>query len=204
MKMDRALSAREEWRAGWPLPIIGMFGNSIVQLFAYTSGIFLPPVTKEFGWTPTEFNAGLSFVMVVGVLMSPTFGLAVDRWGSRRLALIGIAGFTVLLASLALETGSIWVWSLHCLLNAVVATLISPLIWAKAIAGRFETSRALALAVMLSGLGFALAVYPLLATFYIQQFGWRLAYVALALSWGVPLLPLTYFFFRPDKGATSA
>src|SRR5215203_6164739 len=101
----RVKTAGEEWRAGWPLPFIGLLGNSASLIFAYSSGIFMLPVTTEFGWSRTQFSAGLSFAMVFSVFIMPVIGFLVDRWGSRRMALLGAPLFMLMLSSFSLTTG---------------------------------------------------------------------------------------------------
>lgn len=53
------------------------------------------------------------------------------------------------------------------------------------------------MAISLAGIGLATAIWPILAARYIEMFGWRLAFPAIAASWAVVLIPLTIFLFKP-------
>lgn len=190
-----AAASREEWRAAWPLPFVGMLGNSGASIFVYSNGIFMAAVTADLGWTRTQFSAGLTFSMLLTLFAVPAVGVLIDRLGPRRIAFIGLPVFVAALASLGLTTGTLWQWWLHCVVYSLLATFISPVVWAAAVADRFDAARGLALAITLAGTGLAAAISPLLATLYVDALGWRLAYGALALTWAVPMLPLLYFFF---------
>jgi len=99
------------------------------------------------------------------------------------------------------RNGSIWQWRILCLLQGLCTALIVPTVWIAAVIGRFQASRGLALAFALAGVGLATAVWPFLAATFVRQLGWRAAYLALALSWGVLILPLVLrFFYGPYDG----
>ncbi len=52
----------------------------------------------------------------------------------------------------------------------------------------------LALAIVMTGAAFAQIIVPPYAQWLIAEFGWRLAWIGLALGWGAPSLLLSYFF----------
>ena len=53
---------------------VGVICSSIVLPF-YTMGLFVVPVTEEFGWSRTEFQLSLLFSTGIGVFTSPVIGL---------------------------------------------------------------------------------------------------------------------------------
>ena len=200
-----AHTARQEWAARWPLPFVSMLGMSGCAIFAYSSGVLLEPVTAELGWSRTEFASAFLLQMLAGLVILPTVGLLADRFGPRRIALIGIVPFVACLALLGTVGQPIWQWWALGLLFAVAQGLINQPIWIASVVGWFQASRGLALAVTLAGVGLGSVIWPLLAAFYLSELGWRLTYVALGLSWAVVALPLTFLFFRdPLVTATAA
>ena len=189
------MTAKQEWARMWPLPLIAMLGISGVAMFAYSSGVFMVELTKEFGWSRAAFSAVFLLQTIVGLLIMPLVGKVIDRVGPRRVALFGIVPYVICFSLLGFANGSMWQWILLCMIAAVGTFFVAPVVWITAVVGRFHASRGLALAVSLTGLGLATAMWPPLAAFYMQTFGWRLAFLAMALTWGVVMLPLVYFFF---------
>ena len=191
----QAPTAKQEWAAMWPLPLAAMLGMSGTGMFVYSSGVFMGDMTAEFGWSRAQFSFTLTLLMLAGLIFLPMLGWCVDRWGPRRMALFGIVTFAAGFAMLGLANGSILQWYALALLYAPFQAFIGQPIWIAGVVSRFDASRGLAMAVALAGLGIASMVWPLLTAFYIEALGWRLTYVALALSWVIPVLPLTLLFF---------
>lgn len=172
-----------------------MFGVSGGAMFAYSSGVFMEDMTSAFGWSRAQFSSIFVAMMVLGLVLMPAVGWLTDRYGPRRLALIGIVPFAVSFSVLGTVSGSIVQWYALCLLFAPFQALVGQPIWIAAVIGRFDASRGMALAVTLSGLGLGSMLWPLLAAVYIEELGWRLSFAALALTWAVPVLPLALAFF---------
>jgi MFS family permease len=189
------ISRKQEWAAMWPLPLVGMWGIAGSAIFAYSSGVFMIEMTKEFAWTRTQFSAAFTAQMILGLFVMPAVGRMTDRVGPRKVALAGIIPFTLSLAMLGAASGAVWQWLLLALAQGLCVALVSPTIWLTPIAGRFQASRGMALAVALAGVGLAITVWPILAAVYVRHFGWRAAFPALALTWGVLALPLALRFF---------
>ncbi|MFC4595692.1 MFS transporter [Sphingobium tyrosinilyticum] len=189
-------SRLEEWRRMWPLPLTAMLGVAASGTLPYSTGVFMEALTREFGWTKAQFTSAMTCQLILLLILLPLVGRATDRFGARRVALVGLLPAFAGTVSMGLADGEIWQWwLLHVIQSAGVALIVPP-VWITAVAGRFNTSRGLALAITLAGIGAGTALWPILAATYIELFGWRLAYGALALSWAVPLLPLTLIFFH--------
>jgi len=188
-------SARAEWAAMWPLPLVSMLGYVGGAAFAYSSGVFMQELTREFGWSRAEFSAAFTIHSLVALVMAPFIGRLIDRIGPRKMALIGIVPFVCGLSLFGLADGSIWQWYGIAFLQALLASMIGGAVWVKAVVTRFTASRGLALATVLAGSGVATTIWPLVAAFTISHFGWRMSYPAMAVSWGVVMLPLAWLFF---------
>jgi MFS family permease len=188
-------TGRQEWAAMWPLPLVAMFGVSGSCIIVYSSGVFLAPLTRQFGWSRAEYSLSITLMMLLGLIAMPLGGRLSDRLGPRRVVLFGMAPFMLILSSLGLANGPITVWWALSLVLSAVTGLIAPAIWISAVAQRFEAARGLALGVVLAGIGVGGALWPVLANLYIAHLGWRFAFPALALTWGVIALPATLRFF---------
>jgi MFS family permease len=190
------LSKTQEWARMWPLPLTALVGIAGSAIFAYSNGVFIIEMTRAFGWTRTQFSSAFAIQTLLGLIIMPLVGRLIDRIGPRKVALTGIIPYVLAMALLGTATGAIWQWWLLCLFLGVCTALITPTVWLTAVVGRFQTSRGLALAVALAGVGVASGVSPILAVFYARIFGWRLAFTAQAVTWGVLILPLAVMCFR--------
>ena len=83
---------------------VGVICSSIVLPF-YTMGLFVVPVTEEFGWSRTEFQLSLLFSTGIGVFTSPVIGILIHRFGAKAIE----DGLPPLIKAVR-ETGSPVLW----------------------------------------------------------------------------------------------
>ena len=62
---------REEWRRHWPLVIVSTAGFSFPATATYSLGLFMDPLSAEFGWSGGDISSGLIVLSVVAVLFAP-------------------------------------------------------------------------------------------------------------------------------------
>lgn len=188
-------SARVEWARGWGLVLSATLGVALTSVHIYTTGLFIQPLEQEFGWSRAEITACLTLVSIAGVIGSPFVGVLIDRFGPRRIAVPGTMLFCLALGALSLAALPIWSWWLLWSFLATVGVFLSPTLWSAAISTVFSKSRGVALAVVLSGTGIGSALAPLMANYFINAYGWRMAYVALGGVSALIVLPLILRFF---------
>lgn len=191
--------AAQEWRAHWPTVLVSAIGMSYATIYVYASGPLIQPLEREFGWSRTMISSGIPVATTIAALLGPFMGLAIDRFGSRRIAIPGIILYWLGFATLSLTTPSIWSWWLLWGLVGFCGMGIKPALWTTAVASLFSRGRGLALAVTLSGTGLGSFFTPLLTTWLIEAYGWRMAFVGLALIFGGLGFPLLFFFFHDAR-----
>lgn len=177
-------SAVDEWRRNWTLVLAASIGFSFQSVMASGTGLFIEPLSKEFGWSRTEISWGLSIGSIISVLLSPLFGMLIDRWGTRRLALPGLALTAVATASFSLLTGSLIQWIALWVFWALASETAKSNVWSTAVASVFSRSRGLALGITLAGTALAQAVNPPLTNWLITNHGWRAAFFWVGVGWG--------------------
>ncbi len=187
--------ARGEFARNWPVVLAGALGMALASVGAYVTGIFIQPLEQEFGWSRAEIVAGLGFVSVFGVISAPIIGLIVDRFGPRRIGVIGVALACLALAGLSLTGPSIWTWWALWLPLAFASKFINPTIWTSGVSSLFDAGRGLALAFVLGGTALCSTLTPILGNYFIETLGWRQAFIALAAFWGVLVIPPVWLFF---------
>lgn len=189
-------SALAEWRSYWPLTLAAMVGYSTIGLQSYGLSPFVTHLEGAFGWTRAQVMTGLSLSNLAGVFLNIGVGILVDRIGPRPVGLTGLVVKTGAFALLATATGSLFNWSALWLILAVGVVLLQSSIWTRAVAGRFDRSRGLAMAVVLSGTPLTAMILPVLATFLIDAYGWRAAFVGVGFAWLLVTFPIVFLLYR--------
>src|SRR6202008_1871909 len=163
-------------------------------VYGYSTGVMIAPLQAEFGWSRTQISSGPAVVAIVGVVLSPFMGMAIDRFGPRQVALVGVVLVSVALAMLSATSGNIWSWRVHWFLLSIAGLFVTFTVWTSAIARLFNAARGIAMAVAMCGVSIGALITPMMAYVLVEQFGWRLAYIGLAASWGALAATLVYFF----------
>ena len=188
-----------ELQRGWLLIVSACAGVicSVIVLPYYSIGALVVPVTAELGWTRSQFQTAILFSAGLGALTAPLIGWLTVRYGARRIALPGLVGLSIGFVIAASMNGQLWMLYLAYGSMALLGAGTIPVTWTRAITTNFFRRRGLALGLTLSGTGICAMLVPHYAVWLVETWGWRAAYVGLAL---LPLLlagPLVFVGFRP-------
>lgn len=184
-----------EWKSGWTVVLAAGLGFAFFSVMIGSVGLFMEPLTEEFGWSRTLLSSGPSIATATMAILSPFVGILIDRFGTRRLVLPGIALTMFSMAAFALMDGSAWQWAVLWGFYGFVAATIKSTSWTAAVLGIFGRSKGLALGLTLSGTALTQTITPPLANWLITDFGWRAAYFWLAFGWGGLTLLICFLFF---------
>ena len=190
---DTAALARQEWRRHWPLVLAASVAFSFTSVMTASTGLVIGPWEKEFGWSRTLLSSGMSITSVTTFFLSPFFGVLIDRIGTRRMALPGLVLLAATIASLSLLNGSVVMWFAIWTVYAIAALATKSTVWTAGVASAFDAGRGLALGLTLSGSALAQAITPPLTNVLIDAYGWRTAFVYLAVGWGGLAIVLCFF-----------
>jgi predicted MFS family arabinose efflux permease len=193
---DSKALARGEFARHWTLIIAASVGFSFTAVITSSAGLFMGPLTEEFGWSRTLVSSGISISSVLTFLLSPLFGILIDKIGTRRLALPGLTLMAVTIASLGWLTGSQLQWFVIWTIYAMAALACKSTVWTATVNSTFEAGRGLALGLVLSGSALAQIIAPPVTNLLISQFGWRMAFVWLAAGWGSLAILLCLIWLR--------
>lgn len=194
MKLRAEDSSSHEWKKSWTLVLSCFVGFSYLTVMTGSLSMFMEPLSLEFGWSKTLISTGFTLAALMTALLSPIFGVLVDRYGSRCLAIPGLVLTSLIISSFYFLNGSPTQWIVLWLLYAIISISIKTTVWTAAVAGVFHSGKGLALGVTLCGSAAAQAILPPLTNWLISEYGWRLAYVWLGFGWGSIALLLCYFF----------
>ncbi|MBG6119931.1 MULTISPECIES: MFS transporter [unclassified Sphingobium] len=193
--MKTGEGAAEEWRRGWPLVLSATAGYTVGPLGVYTMSLYIRPLQEEFGWSKAFVTSGLMVNALVAVTLSTIAGMAIDRFGPRRIGIAGVICFCTSLALFATNSGAALHWWALWMLLALSMLAAKPTVWVAAITSRFDRSVGLALATVMCGSTVTTTLGPLIAGWAIAEYGWRISYILTAGIWGAAALPLLFLFF---------
>ncbi|MFC1953161.1 MFS transporter [Chloroflexota bacterium] len=181
---------------GWIVVILGSLILMANSLAIYGFGVFLKPLTTEFGWERGAISGAFSVGMLVHGFLSIATGRLSDHYGTRLLATI--AGLSLSTAFFAMSRiNSLWqvylVWGLF--VGLTISCSVVPI--TSAITRWFTKRRGIAIAI--SGAGFSLGamVTPLIVQWLISGYGWRQSFIILGFI-PVILTTITAQFIKTE------
>lgn len=173
--------------------------NGPMILFPF--GVLVGPITHEFGWPRATLAAAVVVSHMTGALAMPFTGVLMDRYGVRKVALPAISIFALLFAGIALLPGVPLLFIVFYALLGVIGAGHSTLTYARVVSAWFDRRRGLALGITLSGVGIGTALTPQVARILVADYGWRGAYLGLAVLLLVLALPAVVFLVRDRERA---
>jgi MFS family permease len=189
--------------------IICMFGYGT---WLYSFGVFFKPMSEEFGWTRAMTSGAYALRSVEGGIASPIVGWAVDKYGSRRLILIGavIAGAAFVMMPLVNS-----LMGFYLIYGIVLSAGMSAMLYLPAwtvIAKWFDRRLSMAMAILSVGAGVGGLICAPLAAVMVTQFGWRSAFVGMGVFIWCVVIPLAFVVrerpedmgLRPDGDVPSS
>ncbi len=151
-------------------------GVGVVQVFA----VFIAPLEEAFGWSRQAVSVAYAINFALFGFSSVLMGVLADRYGTRRVAMVGGSLHAV---GLALAAWSNSLWSLYVTFGVIsgtgVGALFGPLTYLTA--KWFDRRKGLAMGIVLSGTGLGVMLASPLARALIAWGGWRAAFLGLGL-----------------------
>lgn len=198
--------AMAEWRNFWYLPIAASLGYATAVMYVYSMGPYIEPIQEEFGWSRAQISSGITIAAFLSAIFCIPIGILVDRIGPRRVGLVGVTLMCGCVALLGTATGTRGNWIFLWCLLAFSTLWVQATVWTSAVNSRFVASRGLALAITLSGASVSATIFPIMATWLIEQYDWRTSYMAMGGIWIAIVLPIMFFCFRgaQDQKKTEA
>ena len=193
MQAADTATARDEWRAHWPLVAATTSAMSLAALPSFMLGTMIAPIEQEFGWTRAQITSGPALVSMMGLLFAIMAGYAIDRLGAWRVGLGVVLISSSGIALISVMQNSMWQWWATWGLIGIAATATST-VWLAPVSSTFSKARGLALAITISGTGISSSLAPPLAQYFIENYSWRTGYLAMAAIWVAVVLPLVLAF----------
>ncbi|HEY7268891.1 MAG TPA: MFS transporter, partial [Dehalococcoidia bacterium] len=198
--MTAATAPRRQIFPGWSVVAVASVAVfTQVAFFNPVLGVFMPALTKEFGWSRTEISGVMTVGSLAGALISPIFGPLVDRYGGRRFVAVGALMMGVCLIALS-RIHNVWEFYLFYGIGRMVSVGFFDLAAGVTVAKWFVRRRGLAVGLTTLGTRAGFAIMPIGVQLIIGGWGWREAWLVLAvtvLALGIAP-PLRYLHPTPE------
>jgi MFS family permease len=162
-------------------------------------GVFLKPITAEFGWSRATFAGAISIGTITGGLLSILIGPLLDKIGPRWILFLGFffMGWTI--------TGLAFVQNLWHFYGLMISsrTIVSGIIAMSVgvvVSKWFIEKRGRAMALASTGTRIGNSFMPLYVQTLISARGWRIGAIGLGLlTWAITLIPTSIFLRRQPE-----
>ncbi len=161
--------------------VAAVSGFSAVVFFNPVMGVFISPLSEQFGWTRTEMSLAVTIGSGAAALASPAVGWIMDRWGGRWVMTAAAALMGLCLLALA---GMSALWQLYVFysLGRSLAQSASQTAAFVSVSNWFIRRRPLAVAIVSLGQRVGMALIPVAVALVIGAGGWRLGWIVLAVT----------------------
>lgn len=171
-----------EFLDNWQPLVAAILGLVAGTISIYINNLFSPYLIDEFGWKKSDF-ALIGLTTVISVFLLPVAGRLADRFGMRRIAVVGIVGLPFVFLGLASQPGSFVIFFiLSTFQMLIMSALAGIVVYGRLIVRYFNRSRGLALGVASCMPAVATTIVSPLLSAFLEAFGWRAGYVLLAAS----------------------
>jgi sugar phosphate permease len=186
---------------GWWILAAAVLGMTVGEGMVFSSfGLFVEPLEDEFAWARAEVALGFSVSLLVSGMVAPVVGRAADRFGVRRLVLLGtvLTGLSFLLLA---TVSNLWEWYVFLAINAAVRQMIAYIPFQVLMARWFVRRRATALSILGGGMSLGAVVMVPIMTVVIEAVEWEGAFVFAGIVVTLLFVPLALFVIRDQPPA---
>jgi MFS family permease len=194
--MEKADGRPRRFFYGWVVVGISGLVFAVVRGINDAFGVFLVAFVEEFGWSRAAVAGAFSFGRAVEGTVSVAIGMLSDRLGLRRLVPICAC---LMALGLVMASGIDSLWMLYIsygLVFAIGITGVGDLSHLPVISRWFIRKRGTAIGIAMAGMGLGILLVVPLTQSLILHFGWRWAYVALAIFALITIIPPSLLFQR--------
>jgi MFS family permease len=150
-------------------------------LIVPTFGVFLKPLSQEFGWSRTQISLAFSLFTLGLTITMPLIGRLVDRMGARTVIVRAVLLFGLGVLSLSFLSAQLWHFYAVYLFLGIVGGGTAMVPYTKVISRWFDRQRGLALGLAGAAFSVSAALMPPLAQTLIATVGWRHTYGIMGL-----------------------
>ncbi|SFO68951.1 Predicted arabinose efflux permease, MFS family [Geodermatophilus dictyosporus] len=163
---------------------------------AYSFGAFLEPMAEEFGTGRGATSTFFALTSLTYFGLGALSGVAVDRYGPRRVLLAGGVALGAGLAATS-QAGELWIGLVTYGLGVGIGVACAYVPMVAVVGGWFERRRTLAIGVAVTGIGLGTLTVAPLAAAMIDELGWRTTHLVLGVGGAAVLVACALVVPRP-------
>ncbi len=185
----------------WLMAIMGMLVLLTTNGLIVTGlTVFDESILKEFDWSRSQLKLRDLITLVLAGWLGPVIGALIDRWGPRRLILIGIAMLAALYFAYSHIQSLMHLYLIHVGFGIVLvaAGLNVSVIY---VSQWFKTKRGTAIGIALVGTSLGGMIFPQLGVRLLQHMDWRTAFLW-ETAIPVVFLVISYLMIRSPGAGT--
>ena len=176
-----------------------VMGCSLVALGTagtqFSFGVFLQPMTQEFGWSRSTLSLAFGITFMLSGLMRPLAGYLADRYSPKLVALSGVTLLGIMLLVVPSVQTLAQLYAVFAVMSIGLTMGVGPIL-TKVISAWFYARRGLTLGLYSSAGSFGALILVPTASAFLILFDWRDAYYFLGGLALLVILPIGLIFIR--------
>ena len=197
------LPAAVDSRRGWMM-VTAAFAAMFTSFgIAYSFGAFLEPMAEEFGSSRGTTSVFFALTSLTYFGLGALSGVAVDRYGPRRVLLVGGIALGAGLTATS-QAGELWVGLVTYGMGVGIGVACAYVPMVAVVGGWFERRRTLAIGVAVTGIGLGTFTVAPAAAALIGELGWRNTHLLLGLAGAAVLVVCALVVEPPPVGTGPA
>ena len=198
------MNSKKPFDFAWVIVGVSFVTLGLTYGVMYCFSVFFVALLKEFHWSRSLGAGAYSLCLILNHLVGPFVGRMVNRFGPRRVILLGcLALFTGLALCSLIQT---W-WQFYLCFGVLTAVGIAGTGWVTnttLIHYWFRENRGLPMGIISAGIGFGIMLCVPMAQSFIDRVGWRITYRIMAsIVPGVIALMATLFLQKTPQISSS-
>ena len=176
-----------------------VMGCSLVALGTagtqFSFGVFLQPMTEEFGWSRSTLSLAFGITFMLSGLMRPLAGYLADRYSPKPVVLSGVALLGIMLLIVPSIQSLLQLYAVFAVMSIGLTMGVGPIL-TKVISAWFYARRGLTLGFYSSAGSFGALLLVPTASVFLILFDWRDAYYFLGGLSLLVILPIGIILIR--------
>ena len=161
----------------------------------FSFGVFLKPMTEEFGWSRGSLSLAFAITFMLSGLLRPLAGYLADRYSPKTAVLSGVTVMGTILLLIPFIGNLAQLYALFAVMSIGITLGTGPIL-TKVISAWFHTRRGLTLGLVGGAGSFGAVILVPASSLFLVLFDWREAYWFLALLLLLLVLPAGFLLIR--------
>ena len=175
--------------AGSAFLVFGVAGSQ------FSFGVFLKPMTEDFGWSRATLSLAFGTTFMLSGLLRPLAGYLADRYSPRLVALVGVALTGGMLLFLSMVGNLLQLYLIFAVMSLGITLATGPSL-TKVVSAWFYSNRGVTLGLITGGGSVGAIILVPATSSFLVLFDWQEAYLFLGLLLLLLVLPVGYLLIR--------